>query len=67
MQIHRVSLLSGKSHVMDLPVTVDQLNQFDHGMHVQNAFPHLTPDQREFILSGITPEEWDEMKLDEDE
>ena len=26
---------------------------------IQDAFPELTDDQREFILSGMTPAEWD--------
>jgi hypothetical protein len=26
---------------------------------VQDAFPQLDADQREFLISGITPEEWD--------
>lgn len=26
---------------------------------IQNAFPKLSKDDREFLLSGITPEEWD--------
>jgi hypothetical protein len=28
---------------------------------IQDAFPDLTADQREFIMTGITPEEWDQM------
>ena len=28
---------------------------------VQNAFPDLSADDREFILTGITPEEWDQI------
>jgi hypothetical protein len=28
---------------------------------VQNAMPNLSADEREFIMSGITPTEWDEM------
>jgi len=28
---------------------------------VQDAFPSLTPVQREFIMTGTTEEEWDEM------
>ena len=30
-----------------------------NGALVQNAFPNLDADDREFIVSGITPEEWD--------
>ncbi len=38
------------------------------GMHVQHAFPQLSADDREFIMSGITKEEWEEtFKEEEDE
>ena len=30
---------------------------------IQEAFPHLTPDEREYVLTGLTPEEWDAMLL----
>jgi hypothetical protein len=28
---------------------------------IQNAFPTLSPEIREFIMSGITPQEWADM------
>ena len=31
------------------------------GMHIQDAFPFLTPDEREFLLTGMTSEEWAEL------
>lgn len=31
------------------------------GMMIQDAFPTLSAEQREFLLSGITPEQWKEM------
>lgn len=31
------------------------------GKHIQDAFPFLTDNEREFILTGITAEEWDEL------
>jgi hypothetical protein len=53
------SSLTGKSHTMDLPVTQDQISRYERreGL-VQQIFPHLSPDQREFLKTGITPEEW---------
>lgn len=33
---------------------------------VQVEFPSLDSDQREFIISGATPEEWADLDLDED-
>jgi hypothetical protein len=29
-----------------------------NGMNVQDAFPTLDADEREFIMTGITPQEW---------
>ena len=30
------------------------------GTLIQYAFPKLSPDEREFILTGVTPKEWKE-------
>jgi hypothetical protein len=36
-------------------------------MFIQNAMPHLSVDDREFIMTGVTPEEWLRyMQSDED-
>ena len=32
---------------------------------VQNEFPELSDDQREFLVTGIKPERWDEIMGDE--
>lgn len=59
MLITRTSILSGVKNYMDIPITEDELAAYERGdMLIQHAFPKLTDDQREFILSGITPEEW---------
>jgi len=68
MKITRVSMLSGKAHTLDLPVTQDQLALYEKGFgKIQDIFPRLSPDQREFIKSGITSEEWDATFTPEDE
>jgi hypothetical protein len=59
MQITRKSEISGKTRTLDLPVTEAQLTAYHGGMLLQHAFPNLTADQREFIKTGITDEEWD--------
>ena len=60
MEIARRSPFSGLHHVMDLPVTQKQLDRWQAGELVQNVFPHLSADEREFIMTGITPQEWEE-------
>jgi hypothetical protein len=59
MKIKKRSPFSGKVHVMDLPITQIQIDRYQEGELIQNAFPNLTAGQREFILTGITPEEWE--------
>lgn len=34
---------------------------WSQGSLIQNALPSLTPEQREFLLSGLTPAEWDDL------
>lgn len=53
------SQITGAINTMELDITETQLTNFKNGMFVQEAFPHLSPDEREFILTGVTPEEWD--------
>lgn len=61
MLITRISPFSHKKHTIDIPVTHEQLAEWEGGKLIQNAMPNLNVDQREFILTGITPEEWEEV------
>ena len=67
MLIKRTSVLTGKVHEMEIPVTEVQLARWKAGELIQDVMPNITADQREFIISGITPEEWDEQFKDEAE
>jgi len=59
MLIFRTSTISGKLQGMDINITPEQINKIDSGALIQNVVPNLTRDEREFIISGITREEWD--------
>lgn len=59
MIIERISMFTGKKHALDLPVTQEQLDRWQAGAMIQEVFPELTADQREYILTGVTAEEWD--------
>ena len=37
------------------------LFKYNQGAMIQDAFPFLTPDEREFMMTGLTPEQWDKM------
>jgi hypothetical protein len=62
MLITRTSTLSGITRTLDLDVTSAQVALYSAGgVLIQDAFPQLAKEQREFIKTGITAEEWDEM------
>ena len=59
MLVMRISSLTDEAHEMELDITPEQLYAYENfGVLLQDAFPNLTPSQREFIKTGITPEEW---------
>ena len=61
MIVTRRSNITGVVHSADLPVTKDQMMRFERGDgYIQDIFKHLPPEQREFILTGVTPQEWAE-------
>jgi len=60
MKITRKSMFTGKVQTMDIDVTQEQLDAFfKGGALIQNAMPNVPPELREFIMTGVTPEEWD--------
>lgn len=70
MQITRTSILSGVKRTLDIDVTEEQLSRWKAGELIQNVMPNLSENDREFIKTGITAEEWEAMSdesEDEDE
>ena len=60
MLVTKVSPFSGEKHTLDLPITTRDLRIWNHGVPIQDAMPQLTANQREFLMTGITADEWDE-------
>lgn len=59
MQITKRSPLTGKDNTMDLPISENQMKLWKSGFGlIQDIMPELTPEQREFLISGSTPEDW---------
>jgi len=61
MLVEKVSDYSGKTSSMELTITQEQVSVWLSGEPIQNVFPHLNADEREFLMTGITPVEWGEM------
>lgn len=60
VRITKTSMLSGLQSSMDLPVRQGHIDHWLGGALIQDAMPHLDADQREFLMTGITPAEWNE-------
>jgi hypothetical protein len=68
MQITRTSMLTGKTHTREINCLQAQLNLYASGKYlIQDIFPMLSDDDREFIKTGATPEEWAELFPEGDE
>ena len=59
MKITRKSMFSGIVRTVELPITQEQLDRWQNGELIQKVFPFLSKDQREFLMTGVTAEEWD--------
>jgi len=57
MLITRTHPFTGQIHTKDLPITQDELNRWESGELIQNVWPNLSADDREFILTGMN--DWD--------
>jgi hypothetical protein len=59
MLIVRKSMMTGIERTRNINVTPAQLRAWEGGALIQEAMPNLTSEEREFLMTGITQEEWD--------
>jgi hypothetical protein len=67
MQITKTSPVTGQSNIREIDVTREQLAAWMAGALIQNVMPHLSKEDREFIMTGTTPEDWKQMFPEEEE
>lgn len=65
--VSRTSPFSGKTHEMTLAVDPNDMAKLAAGYLIQDCFPYLSAEEREFIKSGITPQEWEDAFGEDDE
>ena len=51
--------ISGEEHAIEVPT--EGFTRWQSGTLIQVALPNLSPDDREFLMSGITPAAWDQI------
>ena len=59
MLVIRQNPFNGKVNTRDLDITDEQVAAYEAGALLQNAFPNLSADDREFYKTGI--DNWEEM------
>jgi len=63
MKVTRKSMLSGKTHTREIDIDEATLlrviSRRQSRLLIQQIVPYLTADDREFLITGITPEEWE--------
>jgi hypothetical protein len=62
MIVTKKSMLSGKSHEMEIDVINKEIAAWMEDAPIQDVMPNLTASEREFLMTGITPAEWGEMQ-----
>ena len=65
-KIIKTSNLTGKTNTMIIRLDIQDINSWKDGMLIQNALPYLTSEEREFLITGATPEEWDDTFKEEE-
>lgn len=68
------SMLTGINHRMEIDIGARSEEEFQSHLdryretrdYIQDVFPYLNADEREFIKTGITPEEWERYISEED-
>ena len=66
MNITKVDPFTGRLNTLDIPIEEEEYTDYlMGGVSIQRMFPHLTPDEREFIMTGITADSWAETFGDE--
>lgn len=61
MLVYRENIITKRVNVMDLPVTQEQLDFWVDGALIQDVMPDLDEDQREFLISGLMPGEFEAL------
>ena len=67
MQVTRKSIITGLIRTKEIDITPEVLQRYEEGIEtIQSLVPHLSEDDREFIMTGIVQEEWEEYVKDDE-
>ena len=61
MLITRKSWISNKIRTLDIEITDVELDQWRAGHSLDKICPYLSESDKEFIVTGITDDEWEDV------
>ncbi len=62
MKITKRDPFTGQMNTLNIPkLTQKMIDDWSDGMLIQQAMPELTPDEREFLMTGLMPDSWDRL------
>lgn len=65
----RASIFDRKFRALSIApgrINTDDWTSYLGGAHIQAALSALSPEEREFILTGSTPEQWETLKPEDE-
>ena len=67
MRVKRKSILTGNTSIMEIDVNPMQIFKWQNGTPIQDAMPDTSAEEREFIMTGMTPALWEKYMGDDDD
>jgi hypothetical protein len=61
MLVYRENIITKRVNVMDLPINQEQIDAWISGALIQDVMRDLDEDQREFLISGMMPSEFEAL------
>ena len=65
IEIERISPLTGNWNKMYVDISQEQIKEWNSPRRerlIQDIFPNLSEDEREFIMTGYSPADWKDME-----
>jgi hypothetical protein len=61
MKITRKNPITGELLTRELDISEEQWSRYQSGEYIQVALGHLSDSDREFIITGLTDAQWDNI------
>jgi hypothetical protein len=60
-ELSKVSLFTNRLNTMCIEMEIEDFYEWQKGALIQQVLPYLSPSEREFLMTGSTDDEWDEI------